>query len=79
MAAALVVSDLAAVPVGLTHEFTHVFGRSSIVRSSATSTTTTTTSTSTLDVGAGSAASNSSTSPGSVKKGAVADRSPRFV
>ena len=73
MAAALVVSDLAAVSVGLTHEFTHVFARSSVVRSSATSSPTTT---STLEAGS---ATMGATSPGSVKKGATADRSPRFV
>ena len=42
-AAALVVSDLAAVPFGLTHEFAHVFGhRSSAVVRNVSSTTTTT-------------------------------------
>ena len=76
MAAALVVSDLAAVPVGLTQEFTHVSARSLVVRSSATTSTTT----STLEVvaGASSGSSSAGTSPNSVKKGAV-DRVPRFV
>lgn len=87
-AAALVVSDLAAVPFGLTHEFAHVFGRSSVVKSVSTTTTTYSSSasttmtsmTSTLESASSSSNSSSSssgTSPSSVKR--AGERVPRFV